>query len=436
MIKARIILVFALLFGQFALSQQIWTLETCLDSAVHNNRGLAQVDLDSDISVLNYNQTIYNFTPTLDGSLGHSYNFGRNLDPVSNQFTQTSRQNSNMSLSANLVLFNGLSRYFSLKRAGLSVENSIFNKKVAVRNLKLQVLTAYLQALLSRDVIRLSQDHLAYTLAEENRMLALIEAENKTKVDLIEIASQKARDELTLIRAQNDFGLAMQQLMQVMQVSNTGSFDIDTNTAEILVDREVFKAAEQMPEVHQRDLLVNQAILDQKISRASYFPMLSLRAGVGSGYSNSYFLLDPITGNQYVPNFGDQFSNNLYQSISFSLYVPIYTKHQTRTNVQVGELEIKKAELEREQLIWELKGTLEKLKTDILNAQAELEAATVLLNYAQDDFNQAELRYQEGQITYTELLNKKDRLYNSQSNVVQSKYNYYFKCKIVTFYNE
>jgi outer membrane protein len=73
---------------------------------------------------------------------------------------------------------------------------------------------------------------------------------------------------------------------------------------------------------------------------------------------------------------------------------------------------------------------------DIKNAKAELESSIYVLNLTRLDFDQVENKYQAGQINYAELLAKQDQLYTAQSNVVQAKYNYYFKMKILHLYHE
>lgn len=83
-----------------------------------------------------------------------------------------------------------------------------------------------------------------------------------------------------------------------------------------------------------------------------------------------------------------------------------------------------------------MKGTIDQLQIDIKNALAEMDAATLLLSSVEKDFLQTQLRHSNGLITYAEVLNKQDRLYRAQSNLVQSEYNYYFKQKNLMLYHE
>ena len=167
-----------ILSGFSGKAQQLWTLQNCIDSAIHNNSTIQQQALNAQIAQLQYKQSIYDFTPSISGSVNQSFNFGRNLDPISNEFTQTTRQNSSLNLNANLVLFNGMIRYYSLQQAKLSILNEELSKKIALRNLKLQTTSFYLQCIQSTEIIKLTEQHIQYTQAQENRMLALSRIKN------------------------------------------------------------------------------------------------------------------------------------------------------------------------------------------------------------------------------------------------------------------
>ncbi len=434
--KRNLCILFFQLLAFTGWNQNPWSLEQCLDSAIANNLGLKQVNLEVENAQLGVQQAQFNFTPDVNGYAGQSYSAGRNLDQISNTFTQTNRQNSNFSLSGNLVLFNGMTRYYALKKNELMVENQFYNRIVMIRNLKMEIITSYLQALLSYELWKIAKGHLQYTQAEYDKMLAFVEVEIKSSKDLLAIETQRAKDELVLLRAQNDFKLANLKLNQLMQIENQTSFHVDTSYNFLFTDTSVFIQVNNLPEIMQKERVIEQAEYDVKMVSAAYFPSLSVRAGLGSGYSDSYFLTDPTSGLSYIPDFQSQLTQNMYQNLTFTLTVPIYNKYQTKINQAQNEVEVKKAELERDQLELEIRATISNLRFDLENSQLELNSAMKLLELAKLDFEQAEEQYKAGVINYIILLDKKDRLFAAQSNVIQSKYNYYFKGKLLQLYNE
>ena len=434
--KRNLIIVFFQLLVLTGWSQSPWSLEQCLDSALVNNLGLKRANLEVENAQLGLQQAQFNFTPDVNVFAGQSFSAGRNLDPISNTFTQTNRQNSNFNLSGNLVLFNGMARYYMLKKNELMIENQFYNRIVLIRNLKMEIITSYLQALLSYELWKIAKGHLQYTQAEYDRMVAFVEVELKSSREVLAIETQRAKDELILLRAQNDFKLANQKLNQLMQVENQTLFHVDTSYNFLFTDSSVFIQVNKLPEIKQKERAIEQAEYDVKIASSAYFPILSVGAGLGSGYSNSYFLTDPTSGLSYVPNFQSQLTQNMYQNLTFTLTMPIYNQHQTKFNQTQKEMEVKKAQLEREQLELDVRATISNLRFDLENSELELNSAMKLNELAQLDFEQAEEQYKAGVINYIILLDKKDRLFAAQSNVVQSKYNYYFKRKLLQLYHE
>lgn len=421
-------------FGQ----NEVWSLKMCLDTVALNNITVKQADLDANLADIMKKSSIYAFTPTLNASVSHSFNFGRILDPVSNEFTQSSRQNTGFNGFASLNLFEGMARYYTLQKSNVAYQTQALNKQVVVRNAKLQVLTFYLQVLVNTEMVKLSDQHLSYSKKQYERMLLLIEAGNSVEGDLIEIRSQVAEDNLSKLRAENENSMSYQRLMQVLQIEAGKEFRIDTSaSASILKDTTAFSSVDNLPELAITAKQLESAVLDRKIRQASYFPSLAMSAGIGTNYSDSYFVQDPDDPTIFfVPNFPNQVDQNLYQTIGFSVNIPIYNQFRTKADIQRAEIEIKKAELEIETVKWDLISKMQQLTVDIENAKAELEASATLIELSELDFENAEKKFEEGIINYSDLLTKKDRLFQAQSKLIQNKYNYYFKTRIKALYYE
>ncbi|MFW6350873.1 MAG: TolC family protein, partial [Bacteroidota bacterium] len=63
-----------------------WYLETCIDHAWNNNLQLQQQKLSVDFARENLSQNKAARYPNLNASAAHAYNFGRTVDPFTNQF--------------------------------------------------------------------------------------------------------------------------------------------------------------------------------------------------------------------------------------------------------------------------------------------------------------------------------------------------------------
>ena len=431
-------LILVLLGGgsNYAQTNNTWDLQSCIDTALANHPSIKLQELSQELSAVDYREAQYNFTPNLNGNISQSAAFGRNLDPISNEFTQTSRQNTGLNASSSLVLFNGLRRIYSLKLSQLEMANASLNKEIAQRNLKSEVLTYFLEAVLKNELVKLNEWHLAYSTLMEENMRKKIQQETKTTYDLTEILVQKENDKLAIANARFQFQQACMQLRQIIGIDQSRPFLPDTSQSLILKDTAAFKGIDQLPEYRQTALNEKKNELRLKSAQSNYFPQLMFNAGLGTGYSDRYFVTDPVTGEVFVPGVSDQFNQNLYQNISFSLSIPIYNRNQNRSNVSRTQVEVAQQQIKQEQLLDQLRMKINLLKKDIENSVESMNAAAIILDLANEDFEISKVKYEQGLINFTQLAQKKDILYQAQNQFVQSKYNYYFKQKLLAIYYE
>jgi len=88
--------------------QNPWSLEACISYALTHNSEVRQSELDLEVSQATRAQTKAALLPTGRASAAHGYNFGRSINPFTNQYVEEQIQTSNLGLNASLLLFNGL----------------------------------------------------------------------------------------------------------------------------------------------------------------------------------------------------------------------------------------------------------------------------------------------------------------------------------------
>jgi len=100
-------LVIALLLSQAICAQESWDLEKCIAYAVQNSLDVRQSDYgvqDAEIVLKQNEQQRY---PSLSGSVGAFSNFGRTIDPTTNEFITSAFLSNNFGLNLNVLLYNG-----------------------------------------------------------------------------------------------------------------------------------------------------------------------------------------------------------------------------------------------------------------------------------------------------------------------------------------
>ena len=120
---------------------QPWTLKQCVDTALKNNLTIQQSANATAISEITLNQSKSNILPSLSGSIGQSYNFENS-------------NNSNISLSGAVTLFNGFQNKNTIKQNQLDYQASKYDVETQKNNIVLNVIDAYLQVLYAEELVK------------------------------------------------------------------------------------------------------------------------------------------------------------------------------------------------------------------------------------------------------------------------------------------
>lgn len=137
-----------------AFSQKAWTLRECVDYAIEHNISVKQNEISSELSRLTYAQDKLSMLPSLNASAGRNWNFGRTIDPNTNTFTTQQVESDNLSLNANVTLFNGFQIQNTLKQSRLNYYASLSDVQKIKNDISLNVVSSYLQVLYAKEQLK------------------------------------------------------------------------------------------------------------------------------------------------------------------------------------------------------------------------------------------------------------------------------------------
>jgi outer membrane protein len=416
---------------------QPWSLQACIDYALKNNLQVRQSGFVTERSRIDHNQSRENLLPTISGNANQTNNFGTSTDPFTNVFVRERIQSANFSLFTNLNVFSGFQLQNNLKRLALEYEASLSDLERDKNTLILNVVTQYTQILFADELLQTSQLQLANTHQQAERTQKLFRAGAVPESNVLELNAQIATDELTAINAQNQKDIARLQLMQLLNLNMTQPFEVEKPqvpdpSEEIIAfnANEVFVIAQQaMPEVRSADLRVRSAIKGIEASRGGYYPSVFLGAGVFTGYSNQVNRFSPI---DYT--FQDQLRDNLGQQLRISLQVPILNGLQVRNNVALSKIALDNARVNSDLVRLQLRQVIEQSYTDALAAQKRYIATNRQLMALELSYRNAETRFNSGVMNVTDFNVALNNFRRAQSDLIQARYDYVFRLKILDFY--
>ena len=232
--------------------------------------------------------------------------------------------------------------------------------------------------------------------------------------------------------------LSILDIVQALELETVDGFDVvspdEFQTSENLPipsqETTYDFALQHQPKMEAANLRLEKSYIDVKASKSAWYPSLSLFAGYSTGYYN-YF----TSGYQNQP-FADQINNNGRTSFGLRLSVPIFNAMQTKYKVEMTKLSIENQELA-------ISTTKKELKKEIQQAYYNAIAAEQKFNAADETFQSADIAYrysnesfEAGKTTLLELNESKNRLFKSESEMLQAKYEYLYRIKVLNYYNQ
>jgi outer membrane protein len=219
-------------------------------------------------------------------------------------------------------------------------------------------------------------------------------------------------------------------------------------------------ALQQLALVKAVDLRILSSIKSVQMARGALWPTLSLGGNAYTQYSSvarQNLAQNPsfnqtedyvaINGQQYpvfvkkdnylsspIP-YGTQLNNNLNSSLSLTLSIPIFNAFQQRTKIKQAQLEVKR----NATIAADTKRQLQQeIDVAALNMQTAVEKYQTLLQQVaayKESFDAAEARFTEGVGNSIDYLTAKNNLDRASRNLVNARYDYILRRKILDFYS-
>jgi outer membrane protein len=448
--KKFLILIFSILLSSQGLifsQPRVWSLEECIIYAIENNIQIKQQILQTKYQKNALDLAKLKLLPSLNGSANHNYSFGRALDETTYQFTdQQNVQSNNFYLGGSLTLFKGLQNYNSIQKNNyelLAGEQDLQNIK---DNIALSVALDYLQILLNKELVVVTENQLQITKQQIEKTRKLVDAGSVARGNLLQIEAQAAQEELQYINTRNQLDISFLNITQLLELSTPENFEIITPSITIDTNgiitgniEEIYtEAVATRPEIKSSELKLSASEYDMKIAKGGRSPQLTMNHSFSTGYSDirkKLLGVDPVTGAIYGKySFIDQFNDNINYGIGFSLNIPILNGWQINKSIANSRLGIENNRYALEGTKKQLYKNIQKAYTDAIAALKKHNASIKAVTAAEESFRYTEQKFDVGMVTPVDYNAAKTQLLNAQSDMAQAKYEFIFKTKVLDFY--
>mgnify|MGYP000686991116 CR=1 FL=1 len=428
------ILILALFIASFSFAQdKQWTLQECVNYAVENNISVKQAQLNAQTNEQNIKSAKGQFLPSVSASASHNVNIG-SQEIYTNNFVDQTNHSTNLGVSVSQSIFNGFRNTLLHKQSLLSLESSNIELDRIRDDISLNVVNSYLNILFNIENLAVAQSQYAFSEKQLGQVKELVDAGVQPKGNLLDVEATLANDEQRVIAAENSLMLAKLTLSQLLQLPSdtfeVKAVEVGTPSNQLLYENSasVYNVAvANRSEIKSAEKNIEISKISTDVSKSGYLPSLSASYSYSTGARYS-----SLTDTEL--SMFNQFENNLGHRLGLSLNIPIFSRFQNKTSVAKSKIQEENAQLNLEQAKLNLQSNIERAFTDARAALKTYTASKKSLESQELAFNNAQERFNIGVMNSFDLDQARNRLVNAEASLINAKYDFVFKTKVLDFY--
>lgn len=406
-------------FGQ-AINYSSLTLEEAIELGLQQNKKLQTQRIQTSLAELKEKDLKNEKLPEVN--FHSSFNVLSNLrqyeDGLLNPSTkyETPRLKYDFTLSAEMPIYYGGKLKFDEEKAALETKNTTLEISKSEREVKLEIITAYLQVLHLQQQQKLMSEKIKEDEAVVTQTKKLEKNGVVTFNEVLRTQLQQSNHQITYNELGKEMEILIHKVKTLLSIPEEQSLALDTHN---LLDGSVgLDAIEDM--IHdaytkREDLQmiqnkIQQSEIDKKIVKANILPKISAGAEYGYNYPNFMF----FPPQEHLYRFG---------SVGISLVMPLDNLYKNKVKVQEAEEKLKLSNLQ-------LEHQKEAVRDEVFAAQKRLEDAVDKLELAQKAIDQAKENYRIVKLKYanklsliTELIDADNALLEAESHMISLQIN-------------
>ncbi len=445
----------------FTVFAQKWDLETCISYALEHNIQIKQQDLNTKISENTGKQAKLGLLPNLNMNANRGYSFGRAVDPYTNRFTENDAVNDNFGISSSFTIFSGLQKINTIKQTKLDLMASQQDLEKIKNDISLNVASAYLTILFDKELLKIAKDQADITKKQVERTKNIVEVGNAARGDLLQLEAQYSNEQLNVVNAQNRLDIDRLNLIQLLELDSVTNFEIEEpNTDNFTYKQlpeldEVIAQAQKLPEIKAAEYRLMSAQKALQIKQGARYPTLTLSLGYNTGYSDQRKIIDQSTPYTYIGGYteslenvylysmqntykskpmADQLNDNRSASIGINLSIPIFNNWQVNTSISNAKISVMNQEYALKLQKNNLQKAIQQKYTEAIAARTKYFATKKTVDAYTESFKYTEEKFNVGLLNSVDYNLEKNKLIKAKSDLLQAKYEFIFKIKILDFY--
>ncbi len=377
------------------------SLQESIEYALKNNPSIQIANEDKKKSQFSVGETKAGKIPTVSLSSGYDY---------SGNYSGANKPGSlKNSLSMNWNLYSGGATEAKIEQAELGVRTADLNVEKTKQQLILDATTYYYSVLETKNMRAVNEESVNNLKAHLNIVQAKYQEGVSAKSEVLRSEVEVANAEQNLIKAQNQYELAVANLLTIMnmdagtevQLKGELTYQADTRT----LDEAIARAKQNRPEIIQAQVSVDSAKKGIEIAESNKRPTVSMSAS--TGWNDAV-----LPGDKDGWSVGAKASWNIFDA------------GVTKSRINQAESSVAKAKLQAEQTMDSIEQEVRQSYLNMKEAEKRLSTTEVTVNKAQEDLYIAQETYKAGVSTNLDVFDAQLAFTQAKTNHVQALYDY------------
>ncbi|MFV0144143.1 TolC family protein [Empedobacter falsenii] len=395
-------------------------LSKAIEIGLQNNKKLQISALKTNIAELKEKDLKNEKLPDVDFHTG--FHVLSNLRQYEDGFLKPStkyavpRVKYDFTLSAEIPIYLGDKLKNDEKKSEIETNISKLQVRKDERELRMQIITAYLQALHLQEQQKLISDK----MREDSVVIKQTESLKKnglvTYNEVLRTELQLSNHKMSFTELANEISIIEHQIKTILalpenQEMHIDTYDLFTNEEHLgVVDEMILEAMDQSESLKIAKDDLNLKEIDKKITKSNTLPKITAGAEYGYNYPNFMF----FPPEEYLYRFG---------SVGVNVSIPLSNFFKNKQKMQIADRNISIAKLEIEE-------KEEQIRHDVFAANKRLEESIDKIKIAEEAIGQSKENYRIVRTKYvnklsliTELIDADNAYLEAQSNLISLQIN-------------
>lgn len=422
----------ALGLGSIVFAQKAWTIEECIAYAAKNNLTIQRNQLNEELSKKELEQANKNWLPTVSGYFDNNFTIGSYHPTIDKGFYQFSNS---FGVQSQVNLYSGGIIKLQQEKAQLDLEASEIQTQTTLNDVSLQIANYYLAVLLNRELKQVAEGNLDIAKQLLGQAKKKFNVGTIARAELVQAEAEVASNIKSITDAQIEIDRALFNLAMLLQLKDYRNFEVTEVNLPNTIEQELYNLDEVLQTAYELQPAVKLAEKNiESAKKATSIAETYLKPRVTGTYSLGTNSSDYFNKGIIQDAWLSQWQENIRNVIGVSISFPIWNQYSNRINIQKSMINEDIAEnnlsVQKQQVLQNVQSAY----FEVNSSFASFEAARESVRYAEISFDFAQKSFNAGVINLYDFNRSRNDLMIARSQMLQAKYNFIFKQKVLDFY--